>query len=66
MATTDPKHRRTARIAKLKHLLAERVVVFDGGYGTMIQQHRLSEAEYRGTRLPTGRATSRATTISSA
>ncbi len=51
MATTDLKHRRTARIAKLKHLLAERVVVFDGGYGTMIQQHRLSEAEYRGTRF---------------
>ena len=51
MATTEVNHRRTARIAKLKAMLAERVVVFDGGYGTMIQQHRLSEAEYRGARF---------------
>ncbi len=51
MTTTEISHRRTARIAKLKAMLAERVVVFDGGYGTMIQQHRLSEAEYRGARF---------------
>ena len=51
MTTTEISHRRTARIAKLKAMLVERVVVFDGGYGTMIQQHRLSEAEYRGARF---------------
>lgn len=27
---------------------AERILVFDGGYGTAIQQHKLGEADYRG------------------
>lgn len=27
---------------------AERILVFDGGYGTAIQQHKLQEADYRG------------------
>ena len=26
----------------------ERILVFDGGYGTAIQQHKLQEADYRG------------------
>ena len=27
---------------------AERILVFDGGYGTAIQAHKLGEADYRG------------------
>jgi 5-methyltetrahydrofolate--homocysteine methyltransferase len=27
---------------------AERILIFDGGYGTAIQQHKLGEADYRG------------------
>jgi 5-methyltetrahydrofolate--homocysteine methyltransferase len=33
---------------RLERLLAERILVFDGAWGTMIQSHRLSEADYRG------------------
>src|SRR6266478_6449153 len=36
----------------LEALLRERVVVLDGAMGTMIQQYKLSEAEYRGERFP--------------
>ncbi|MGO8857299.1 MAG: methionine synthase [Steroidobacteraceae bacterium] len=32
-------------------LLRQRVVILDGAMGTMIQRHRLSEAEFRGTRF---------------
>ncbi len=28
---------------------SQRILVFDGGYGTAIQQHKLGEADYRGT-----------------
>jgi 5-methyltetrahydrofolate--homocysteine methyltransferase len=28
---------------------AEKIMIFDGGYGTSIQKHRLQEADYRGT-----------------
>jgi len=35
----------------LESLLGERIVVLDGAMGTMIQQYRLSEAEYRGKRF---------------
>ena len=37
--------------ARLKALLAERIVVIDGAMGTMIQARKLSEADYRGERL---------------
>ena len=40
----------TAR-ARLEAILAERVVVMDGAMGTMIQRHRLAEADYRGERF---------------
>ena len=40
---------RTSRIDWLKKTLAERVVLLDGGMGTMIQQAGLSESDYRGT-----------------
>jgi 5-methyltetrahydrofolate--homocysteine methyltransferase len=35
----------------LRQLFAERIVVLDGAMGTMIQQHKLDEAAYRGTRF---------------
>ncbi|MDJ0739035.1 MAG: methionine synthase [Gammaproteobacteria bacterium] len=37
--------------AQLKSLLAERILVMDGAYGTMIQRYRLDEAAYRGERF---------------
>ncbi len=33
----------------LRALLAERILVLDGAMGTMIQQYKLQEADYRGT-----------------
>jgi 5-methyltetrahydrofolate--homocysteine methyltransferase len=36
------------RIAQLKNLLAQRLVIIDGAMGTMIQAHQLGEADYRG------------------
>src|SRR3954452_17408897 len=48
-----PKRRRArppmnSRAAALRQLFAERIVVLDGAMGTMIQQHKLDEAAYRG------------------
>jgi len=37
--------------AKLRELLAERILILDGAMGTMIQQYKLSEADYRGERF---------------
>ena len=39
------------RTAELKSLLEKRILVLDGAMGTMIQSHRLQEADYRGTRF---------------
>ncbi len=39
------------RTNELRQLLAERILILDGAMGTMIQQHRLSEADYRGERF---------------
>lgn len=39
------------RGAGFAKLLAERIVVLDGAMGTMIQQYKLSEADFRGTRF---------------
>ena len=33
---------------QLQKLAAERILVFDGGYGTAIQNYRLGEEDYRG------------------
>ncbi len=41
----------TERIEAFKRLLTERILVLDGGMGTMIQGHRLTEADYRGERF---------------
>jgi 5-methyltetrahydrofolate--homocysteine methyltransferase len=35
----------------LKSLLAKRILLLDGGMGTMIQAHKLTEADYRGNRF---------------
>ena len=42
---------RIARLGRLEALLAKRILVLDGAMGTMIQGHRLTEAEYRGERF---------------
>ena len=39
---------RAARIAMLQETLGRRVLVIDGAMGTMLQRHRLTEADYRG------------------
>ena len=42
------------RVALLEAALAQRILVLDGAMGTMIQQHRLGEADYRGERFADG------------
>jgi len=37
--------------AKLRQLLAQRILILDGAMGTMIQRYKLTEADYRGTRF---------------
>ncbi|HVU49443.1 MAG TPA: methionine synthase [Polyangia bacterium] len=37
--------------AVLRRLLAERILILDGAMGTMIQRHKLGEADYRGARF---------------
>ena len=34
--------------AELRALAADKILIFDGGYGTSIQKHGLTEADYRG------------------
>jgi 5-methyltetrahydrofolate--homocysteine methyltransferase len=43
--------RRAARIAALKNLLRERIVILDGAMGTMIQAQQLDEATFRGSQF---------------
>src|SRR3569833_714527 len=50
VAPIDETERRK-RIERLKKLLEERIVFLDGAMGTMIQQHRLEERDYRGERF---------------
>lgn len=38
-------------LATLKELLAQRILIIDGAMGTMIQRHKLEEADYRGERF---------------
>ena len=49
MSNSSPEQ--IARAAALRKLFAERIVVLDGAMGTMIQQHKLDEAAYRGERF---------------
>jgi 5-methyltetrahydrofolate--homocysteine methyltransferase len=44
LAVTDAQDR-------LERLLAERILVFDGAWGTMVQGYKLVEADYRGARF---------------
>ena len=39
------------RRAALRELLASRIAILDGAMGTMVQQHKLNEADYRGERF---------------
>jgi 5-methyltetrahydrofolate--homocysteine methyltransferase len=39
------------RAQSLRQLFEQRIVVLDGAMGTMIQQHKLDEAAYRGERF---------------
>src|SRR5574340_1272016 len=48
---TTPAPTREARRARLDALVVERILVLDGAMGTMIQAHRLGEADYRGARF---------------
>jgi 5-methyltetrahydrofolate--homocysteine methyltransferase len=41
----------SATEALLRDLLSTRILILDGAMGTMIQQYKLSEADYRGTRF---------------
>ncbi len=43
-----------ARVAALEAALASRILIIDGAMGTMIQTHRLEEADYRGERFVDG------------
>ncbi|HXK54006.1 MAG TPA: homocysteine S-methyltransferase family protein, partial [Hyphomicrobiales bacterium] len=43
--------KRVARLARLKALADQRILLLDGATGTIIQEHRLSEADFRGTRF---------------
>ena len=36
------------RTAELQALLEQRLLILDGAMGTMIQRHKLQEADYRG------------------
>jgi len=42
----------TNRITLLKNALKDRILILDGGMGTMIQSHGLEEADYAGERFP--------------
>ncbi len=49
--TADATRLPYTRGAQLPELLRARILVIDGAMGTMIQRHRLGEAEFRGERL---------------
>jgi len=42
---------RAARLQALQHALQERILILDGGMGTMIQSYKLQEEDYRGARF---------------
>jgi len=46
-----PLSDRSARLQALQHALKERILILDGGMGTMIQSYKLEEADYRGERF---------------
>ncbi|WP_137719669.1 methionine synthase [Methylobacillus flagellatus] len=50
-ATPSPAYSMSPTEARLRALLAERILILDGAMGTMIQQYKLTEQDYRGTRF---------------
>ena len=42
---------RNARLQALQHALSQRILILDGGMGTMIQSYKLEESDYRGERF---------------
>lgn len=44
----NAKHKHKTRYELLKEILSKHILVLDGAMGTMIQQHRLSEEDFRG------------------
>nr|BFE89666.1 hypothetical protein GCM10020185_02020 [Pseudomonas brassicacearum subsp. brassicacearum] len=42
---------RSARLYLLQQALKERILILDGGMGTMIQSYKLEEQDYRGKRF---------------
>ena len=48
---TPIQRRPYTRAAELVSIMRERIVILDGAMGTMIQQYKLSEADYRGQRF---------------
>ncbi|HTB79940.1 MAG TPA: homocysteine S-methyltransferase family protein [Opitutaceae bacterium] len=49
--TATTQTRETESLAALRALFAQRIVLLDGAMGTMIQQHPLTEADFRGERF---------------
>ncbi|MGC4060437.1 MAG: homocysteine S-methyltransferase family protein [Aquabacterium sp.] len=50
--SSPPVERRPyTRAAQLPEIMRQRIVILDGAMGTMIQQYKLGEADYRGTRF---------------
>jgi len=48
------------RVALLQRLLGERILILDGGMGTMLQRHELDETAFRGERFVDGHDSSHA------
>ena len=42
---------RNARLQALQHALSQRILILDGGMGTMIQSYKLEESDYQGERF---------------
>ncbi|MCQ3829769.1 methionine synthase [Microbulbifer elongatus] len=51
MSDNRSQQSRDQRLQQLHKALGERIVILDGGMGTMIQQEKLTEADYRGARF---------------
>jgi 5-methyltetrahydrofolate--homocysteine methyltransferase len=49
--TSDIGHRPSAAAGALERALADRILILDGAMGTMIQRHKLTEADFRGERF---------------
>lgn len=51
MSTTQHQAKRSQRYTQLESQLKERILFLDGAMGTMIQNYKLQEADYRGERF---------------